>query len=509
MTQIKYTLISFLAVCMTACTTGRSDNKQDLQQPVYNILFITADDLDENSLGCYGSRVPGISPNIDEFAQQGIRFEHAFINCSICQPSRSIFATGRYGHNSGAMGFMHIDPEGSGNTIMSLLQQHGYLTGVLSKVEHSTPDTIFKWDYVKYAGDLGRGRDPSLYYRYAVEFFDRCKQKGKPFYFMVNSDDPHRPFFNPESPDAFRGGIKSPSRLYRPGEIEVPGFVPDIPRVRKEISWYFNSVRRFDDTFGMVMRALEESGFEDSTIVVFISDNGIAIPFAKANTYFASNRSPWIMRWPDVIKAGTVDRGHFISAVDYMPTILEALQIEVPENLDGRSFLPVLRGERQQKRDRVYCQIDYKFSGGPVPMRSVITEEFIYIFNPWADGDRVYGNNNEGLTMAAMQQAAETDPFIAGRCELFRKRILEEMYDMKNDPGCLHNLAGDPAYSGVYREMTEKMRELLVESDDPVLPLFDNRHDSAKLSESFYRVYPEAKEADKNKARYSLGSTSY
>jgi N-sulfoglucosamine sulfohydrolase len=509
---MKYVLafpLFLLVITLISFKDSRTNPERSAKHHKYNVLFITADDLDENSLGCYGCEVADITPNIDEFAQQGIRFEHAFINCAICQPSRNIFATGRYGHNSGSMGFMHIHPEGSENTIMSILKKHGYLTGVLSKVSHSTPDTLFEWDFIGYARDLGMGRDPSLYYRHASEFFQQCRREGKPFYFMVNSDDPHRPYFNPESPRAHSRGIKSPSKLYNPEEIEVPGFVPDLPEVRKEISWYFNSVKRFDDTFGKVMLALEESGFADNTIVVFISDNGIAIPFSKANTYFASNRSPWIMRWPGVIKAGVVDKEHFISSVDYLPTLLEALQIVPPDNLDGKSFLPLLSGEKQPFRDRVYCQIDHKISGGPVPMRSVSNERYTYIFNPWSDGERTYGNNNEGVTMQGMLKAARTDQEIARRCELFRKRVLEELYDLKSDPECLKNLIGNQEYSEVYRDMALKMREVMIESRDPILEIFDNRHKAERLLESFYKIYPGAEEADNDKAYYSLKSLAY
>jgi N-sulfoglucosamine sulfohydrolase len=498
-----------LVITLISFKDSRTDQERSTNPHRYNVLFITADDLDENSLGCYGCGVADISPHIDEFAQQGIRFEHAFINYAICQPSRNLFASGRYGHNSGSMGFMHIHPEGSDNTIMSILKKHGYLTGVLSKVTHSTPDTLFEWDFIRYNTDLGMGRDPSLFYRHASEFFQQCRREGKPFYFMVNSDDPHRPYFNPESPHAYRRGIKSPSKLYNPEEIEVPGFVPDLPEVRKEISWYFNSVKRLDDTFGKVMLALEESGFADNTIVIFISDNGIAIPFSKANTYFASNRSPWIMRWPGVIEAGVVDKDHFISSVDFLPTVLEALQIEPPDNLDGKSFLPVLSGEKQPFRDRVYCQIDNKISGGPVPMRSVITEKFIYIFNPWSDGERTYGNNNEGLTMKGMSDAALNDPGIAQRCNLFRTRILEELYDMQRDPDGLHNLIGHPDYAAAHQDMVSKMRELMLKSHDPVLELLDNRQSPDILLDTFYRLYPKAKEADRDKAFYSLKSADY
>lgn len=455
-------------------------------------------------MGFYGSKVPDISPNIDKFAEQGIRFENAFTNNAICAPSRAIIGTGRYGHNSGAMGFMPINPKGSDNMIMAILKKQGYRTGVLGKIHHSTPDRMFDWDYVIDKPELGRGRNPSLYYQHTKTFIQQCKTEGKPFYLMVNSHDPHRPFFNPNSPNALSGGAKSPSRIYTPEEVEVPGFVPDLAKVREEICWYFNSTKRLDDTFGKTMQALEESGLAANTIVMFLSDNGIAIPFAKANTYFASNRTPWIIRWPDVIKPREVDKENFISEVDFMSTILDALQITPPKNLDGKSIIPLLKGKKQKNRDRIFAQIDSKISGAPVPMRSVQTKEFVYIFNPWADGKRVYGNNNEGLTWATMFEAAKTNPEIAKRCRLFRTKVMEELYDVQNDPNCLNNLVNYPDYKEAYNEMKQKLRNLMIESHDPVLELYENRYDADKLLKAFYKVYPDAKKGDRNKEYYSI-----
>jgi hypothetical protein len=215
---------------------------------------------------------------------------------------------------------------------------------------------------------------------------------------MVNSHDPHRPF---HVPGKKYGESEEPSRTYAPSEVEVPGFVPDLPGVREELSYYQNSVRRCDDTFGRVMQALDEAGFRDDTLVVFLSDNGIAIPFAKCNVYLASTRTPWIVRWPGVVKPGASDRQHFISGIDFFPTVLEALDLPVPEGLDGTSFLPLLKGGSQEGRDMVFTQIDMKAGGDAVPMRCVQDEHYGYIYNAWSDGQHWYRNNNEGMTMKA------------------------------------------------------------------------------------------------------------
>ncbi len=468
-----------------------------------NILLFTADDLDRNSLGCYGSKVQDISPNIDKFASQSLRFEHAFVNAAICAPSRGILATGLYGHNSGVTGFVKMKPGSQIPILVELLRAQNYELGILSKVGHSTPKADFKWDFMFDQSDLGDGRSPKAYYEKTKAFFAQASQKGKPFYFMVNSDDPHRPYHNPKEP--LKNGAEAPSRIYSPNEITVPGFVTDLPKVRQELSYYYNSTRRLDDTFGKVMQALEESGEAENTLVIFLSDNGIAIPFAKANTYYASNRTPFLVRWPKVTKAGTVNNKDLISTVDYFATVLDILKIPFTGKTNGRSFLPLLEGKTQTGRDKIFTQIDTKQAGGPTPMRSVVTSDFSYIFNAWADGERVYRNNNEGLTMKALEEAAANNPAAAERVKTFRYRSGEELYDLKKDPDGLHNLANVPAFKSRVQSSRKDLEAWMTKTDDPLLKVFQNRNSPKVMLEAFYEVYPGARKADLDKANYSVG----
>jgi N-sulfoglucosamine sulfohydrolase len=467
-----------------------------------NVLLFTADDLDRNSLGCYGSGVPDISPNIDHFASEGCIYSKAYVNAAISAPSRAIIATGLYGHNSSVMGFMKMKEDNTAPLLMEILKENGFMVGVLSKVSHSTPKADFKWDYTIESEDLGYGRSPSRYYRYTKTFFDECKASGKPFYLMVNSEDPHRPYQTPDG--VFRKNAEAPSRYYSPDEAEVPDFIPDLPLVRKELSYYYNSVKRLDDTFGMVMKALEESGLKEKTLVIFISDNGIAIPFAKCNVYYASNRTPWIVRWPGVISPGSRDDRNYISEVELTPTILDAVKIETPARFDGRSQLRLYTRGAGSGNKMVYTQIDNKISGGPVPMRSVQNTDFVYIYNPWSDGERIYTNNNEGLTMKAMEEAARTDTIIAARVKLFRVRVPEEYYDLTSDPGCTVNLISDPAYTGDIAKARKAMLRFMKQSDDPVRELFVNRNKSPEIRQRLlYEVFPQAAKYDEIKSHYS------
>ncbi len=449
-----------------------------------NILFFTADDLGRDSLGCFGGRVADLTPNLDKFASEGIRFERGHVTVAICQPSRGVLATGLYGHNSGVMGFMHTEKDIP--TVMQTLGDAGYLTGILGKVGHSTPKVGYEWDFAHDQKELGNGRSPQIYHDYCEEFFKRCSDENRPFYFMVNSHDPHRPF---HVPGETKGGSVEPSRVYTPEEVEVPGFLPDLPEVRRELSYYQNSVRRLDDTFGKVMQALKDSGFEDNTLVMFLSDNGMAVPFAKCNAYLASTNTPWIVRWPGVAKPGQVDKRHFISGIDFFPTVLDAIGLKNPGTLDGTSFVPLLKGKRQPGRGQVFTQIDSKAGGDATPMRCVQDDKFGYIFNGWSDGERWYRNNNEGICMAAMNEAAETDPEIAARVEVFRHRSQEELYDLQNDPDCLNNLAGNPEYKTLLSKMQARLVKCMKDSNDPVLDAFEKRESPDELTKALTKVY--------------------
>lgn len=237
------------------------------------------------------------------------------------------------------------------------------------------------------------------------------------------------------------------------------------------------------------MQALEESGLAENTLVMFLSDNGIAIPFAKCNAYLASTRTPWIVRWPGVVREGTVDRTHFISGIDFFPTALGAAGLPVPKELDGFSFVPLLKGKTQAGRDKVFTQIDMKAGGDAVPMRCVQDKHFGYIFNPWADGEFWYRNNNEGLTMQAMVQAAATDPAVAERVRMFRYRAAEELYDLENDPDCINNLVGKPDFEEELNKRRGQLRKWMIESGDPLLAALENRNSPEKLKAALIDVY--------------------
>ncbi len=464
-------LVTFLVSSFRLTRTG-----QPLGYAPLNVLLITADDLNYNSVGVYGCAIPNITPHIDQLAAEGLRFTEAYMNIAICQPSRQSMMTGRYPHRNGAKGFEPIDREVP--TLQEQLREAGYLNAIIGKEEHLKPMEKFCWDFCireeDVASGMGIGRNPELYYQYTAKFLAKAKRENKPFFLNTNTHDPLRPFAGSDSEKKYWGeDLPEFTRRITPEEVTVPSFLANLPEVRKEIAEYYTSVHRCDQVVGAILKALDESGFADHTMVVFISDNGISIPFAKGNCYLNSNKTPWIIRWPGQIPSGSVDTTHLISGIDFMPTVLHALHLSKVPDLDGFSFLPVLKGKTQQKRDVVFTQMHKLFSGREYPMRCVIHGNYGYIVNFWSNGEFHFtGDALSGRTFKSMKEAGQSDPGIAERVRLLRYRVGEELYDFKHDPDGLVNLIDDPNLADEKEQLKDLLYAEMKRSDDPLLAEF-------------------------------------
>jgi len=463
--------VCFAVLCTSACTGPVSD------QPT-NFLLITVDDIEWSTVGVYGSQVEHITPNIDQLASEGLRFTNAHVNIALCQPSRQSLLTGRYPHNNGAPGFEPIADDVP--ILQESLRSAGYLNGSIGKTRHLQPVERFGWDLGPDADNpgegvwmhhLGNGRDIELYKSYMTEFLQLARNKEQPFWLMLNTHDPHKPFYG-DGGDEFDYPV---SRVYSPEEIEVPGFLPDLPDVREELARYYTSVRRADDIVGAILKILEQEGFLENTLVMFISDNGSSFPFFKANAYLNSTKTPWIIRWPGEIEPGSVDTTHFISGIDYMPTVLEVAGLQQVENLDGASFLPLLGGEKQSSRTSVFTEINTPFSGISLHMRAIQNKDFGYIYNPFFGQEKVDVEGNDGPTWAAMVEAGKTDPTIQERIDLAINRVPEELYHYKTDPDALNNLSADPAYADVLDEMRQELANEMARTGDFMLEKFEQK----------------------------------
>ena len=392
--------------------------------------------------------------------------------------------TGRYPHNSGALGFTKIKP--GVPTLPETLLENGFMTGILGKTEHVVPSRKNAFEYRRDRSEMANGRSEELYGKFAAEFLAQVKRDDKPFFLMVNAHDPHRPFDNrkpadqrklTEEPSEGTSDDKknkrkqtdypAPSRIYQPNEIVIPGFLPDLPTIREEIAQYYSSVSRADDVVGRVLVELEKAGFAQNTLVMLKSDHGIPVPFAKTNVWRHSTLTPWIVRWPGTVKAGTHETEHLVAGVDFAPTILEALGIAPMKGMDGRSFLPVLKGEKQNDREFVYTHINTIASGRSYTMRSLQGKRYGFIWNGWHDGKTLFKNESMiGLTWKAMAKAAENDPALAKRVKHYLYRTPFEFYDYGNDPDALNNLTGDEEHAKLENRYREELLKVMQKTKD-------------------------------------------
>ena len=477
------TLLAFLLSPLTAlCATGA----QALSKP--NIILITADDMNHDSAGCYGCRIKDLTPNIDRLAGEGMRFHYAYSTVAVCQPVREVMHTGLYPHRNGAMGFFPLKP--GVRTLNQQLHDAGYLISMIGKNPHYQPAENFCVDYA----ETQISRSPAKLAEATKKFIGMARAQGKPFFHHVNCTDPHRPFIGANGPGDLANG-DAPSRWIKPQELPaVPGFLEDLPAIRREIAQYYTNVRRLDDCVGAVLKALAEAGERDRTLVLFYGgDHGMSFPFAKSNDYENSSRGALILRWPGTIKPGGVDREHMVSTLDFTPTLLEAASLPPLPDIDGRSFLPALKGTAMSGNwDRVFTFYNQSSGRNWLLMRCIRTRDRSYIWNAWSDGKMQYrAENMGGLTWPAMVKAAQTNSAIKARTDFYLHRAPEEFYDMSDDRFERHNLIADPSRQAEIGVLRQELLALLQRTGDPLAQAFAQRDNAEILAAAKQKLIDE------------------
>lgn len=456
-------------------------------QPL-NILFFTSDDMNHDSPAVCGGPIKDLTPHLDQLAAEGLRFEYAYSTVAVCQPVRQTMQCGLYPHRSGSMGFYPLKPEV--RTLNQQLHAAGYLISMFGKGKHNQPSEKFCVD----VADDTISRHPSKLADATRKFLRMAKDQGRPFFHNVNCYDPHRPFIGMKGPDDLAEG-EEPSRRIKPEEVTgVPGFLEDLPEIRRELAGYYTNVRRLDDAVGAVLQVLKEEGFADNTLVMFYGgDHGMSFPFAKSNDYENSSRGTLVIRWPGVTKPGAVDRDHLVSTLDFAPTLLDAAGLPALAGIDGRSFLPVVKGGRLEGWDRVFTCYNAAFGNNWLPMRCMRTKNRSYIWNAWSDGKRQYHTENmAGLSWKAMVAAAAGNPEIKARTEFYLHRVPEEFYDMTNDRCERVNLIAEPARQAEIESMRKELLGMMQRTGDPFAEAFSHRENkdlAAKVIEKLKKQY--------------------
>jgi arylsulfatase A-like enzyme len=319
-----------LGCSLLAC--GARQQSPDPQLP--NVVLIVADDLGWLDLSVYGNPNLG-TPHIDRLAREGVRFTRAFVAAPSCSSSRASIMTGQYPHTNGVTGLAHLHLGATlspfRDTLADLLAATGYETGLAGKW-HVAPYLPAGW--YGYDERMGRVVDPWIREMDPILDFI-ARHRERPFYLEIN-------FMNTHRDDAGEFEF-DPAFPVNPDAVQILDYLqlPDWPEIRLELAKFYSQAMGMDARIGEVLGTLDRLGLVENTIVLFVSDNGPPFPGSKMTVYDRGIATPLIVRWPARVPAGGV-RTALVSTIDILPTILEATGREVPEWVQGRSFLSLL-----------------------------------------------------------------------------------------------------------------------------------------------------------------------
>jgi N-sulfoglucosamine sulfohydrolase len=464
-----------------------------------NVVFITIDDMSKESFGIHGCPIPEITPNMDRIGYEGLRFEHCHVQSGNCTPSRNLMVSGQYQQNNLIFA---LGKEGAGNhltlpTIPDVFRAAGYHTGIMGKNSHQQPFHPYSgWD-VSY-DSYGSTKDPNNVYEKTVLAIADAQTLGKPLFYNLNIYDPHQSWYgwdNSDGPIVAPGN--HPSRIYTPDEVPYPSWYPPMSEsemtgttkagtnshMMVEVTAYYNTVKRADDSVGKMLQAFEEAGQMENTIFVLITDHGTQLIGAKTTLYDHGSASPLFVKWPGVTTSNTVNNTDMIASIDLLPTFCEIAGQPIPAGLDGRSFLPLIKGETiPDWREFVYKQQNDRNKS-----RAIQTKDFLYIHNAWSDGSTSFGSVSTGLfAWKLFREAYEagTNTAAAVWYQQMKYRTPEELYDMVNDTDCMTNLAANPTYAAdlaAMRSLAEQ--EAIASGDEVYLPAFLNPTNQTVLTQ--------------------------
>ncbi|MGE4488239.1 MAG: sulfatase [Kiritimatiellales bacterium] len=433
-------------------TVARASGSLDRTRP--NIVFIISHDAGRY-LGCYGNKV--YTPNLDGLASQGVRLSNAFCSSPACAPSRCCAYTGLPAHQHGVMG---VTPSGFSlnngmQTVVDYLNAAGYETAHVGfqHERHLAREN-------RYQIEMGGAGDTVLV-EYAVDHAisyikNRDPSKG-PFYLNIGTMECHASVWQ----DQQAGNRKKMYGQLPADEVDYPKWWTDTPELRREMGNFEACIQYYDFHIGRLLRELNESVYASNTLVVVTTDHGISGERSKGTLYDKGVETYFLARWPEKIPVGVV-RDELIVNVDIAPTLLDAAGIDTPPYMYGRSFLPLLTGGPYTPHETVFTERNFHGSDERDIMRACRTKRWHYILNLTPDVKQEWIKGTEpGMNRTYTYWLNELWP------ERTLPRSREELFDMENDPLEMNNLADDPAYAKVLRDMRSRVRDYMAGTCDP------------------------------------------
>jgi len=469
-------LLSTAALTLSASVQAVSNDKP-------NIILILSDDHSFPHVGCYNDvnvLKYNITPNLDAFAKQGLRFDRAYTTSPQCAPSRTSIFTGCSPVSIGVTRF--FEPARKEVPFFTdILKKSGYWIGLAGRSHHldGPPASVdpFIYDVLKKEGmvyaesrfDLvlsfsTKGKGLAMVPQKLDTILNKIP-KGKPFFLYFGFNQPHRTFEeNYEEID--------PDQLVLP-----PDFV-DLPEIRKDYARYLSDVRDMDLGFGSVMKVLDERKLTKNTIVIFIGDNGESLLRGKGTLHGRGTHVPLIIRFPGVTKPNSSTKT-LVSGEDLAPTILDLVGLSFKTTINGISFSNTIKGvEENNKREYVFAERGYH--NGPLTRtdgydlsRSVTSERYHLIYNALPRQEFVQVDMVTAKAWNDLVKANSENKLSKMHQDFYfyKERPIFELYDLQNDPFELINLSGQPDLATMEQRLKNEMeRKMVIDHDFLPMP---------------------------------------
>ena len=488
--QFIYVVTAAIIGILFSCAF-RAGNSNKEERP--NILLIVSEDHGQH-FSAYGDTIIK-TPYLDQLAKSGFLFKNAYVTESVCSPSRSSILTGLYPHQNGQLGLtthgFHM--VGEIKSVYALLKDAGYRTGMIGKL-HIRPDSVFPIGYYPMREPNYNKNSLERYARYAGEFFS---VSDEPFFLMINYPDAHWPFLH-----SVEGRPAKPVSAEEVAPFPYIGF--DNKRIREYTAGIYNGILRLDECIGELTARLRESGKEENTLIIYLSDHGDEMARGKFDIYEASNKVPFIVNWPAKIKKG-VKSDALISSVDIVPTILDAAGLPRAKNLPGKSMLSHFENTGSNFRQYLFTEKNCDQIGMYFPRRSVRDEKFKLIYSLLSDRE------NEVALAYTKNSAKPRKDAVAGSPTLEElksapKNIQKlyqdwikppqiQLYDLENDPWELNDLSSSPEFAAVKQRLLKALFDWQQETNDPLrfpqkLKQLTAENDTIRISRNMRWQYP-------------------
>ncbi len=451
-------------------------------EPRPNILLIVSED-NGPELGCYGDPYAR-TPHLDRLAEQGIRFDLAYVPQAGCSQSRASFLTGLYPHQHGQIGLatwgFRLYREGIPNLPRSL-KAVGYRSGILGKL-HINPASAFPFDVHDITSANFARKSLGDYVQHAESFMTAG---DAPFFLSVNFPDAHDPWIRQVD-----GLPKKPQTL---AEVHVMKYMGvDPPVLREMVADYYNCLSRLDSLVGDLLSALKRSGKNQNTIVIYIGDHGADMLRGKRTCFEGGLRIPMLMRWPGRIVPQV--RDELVSTIDLMPTLLAATGASAVDGLPGTSLQPLFEPGSPPWRSHLYAE--YHTHGAALnyfPQRCVRNDRYKLIesllpdtVHPDYDAtirklheDHKRGPYSDSIDLHA--SIANATKEVRAAYKLMRQPPRYQLYDLLRDPHEFRNLADSPRHAELLVDLKQRLTQWREATRDPLLDAENLRRLTAEV----------------------------